>query len=135
MDKETSDVFQLKRSRWLTLSGAARGLLYLMGAVWVGFGLYSLVKTMQGSNSPAGMGWIISALMFVNAFFFFWIGWGLGKQIKFFFYIALLFLVGNILLTIADEFGIFDFITLLIAIVIFVLLILERRKYLAAGKL
>jgi hypothetical protein len=103
--------------------------LILMGVIWIGLGAYSLVRTLQGSRSLSGLSWIFLVLMFVNAIFFLGIGWGLGKQARFFFYLALLFLAGNILLTVTDEFGVLDFITLVVDACIVFLLIASKGKF------
>ena len=71
-------------------------------------------------------------MMFVNGAVLIWIGRGLREARRFYFYLALLVLVGNILLTITDDFGIFDLVTLIIAISLLILLLVTRSKYLSA---
>jgi hypothetical protein len=56
-------------------------------------------------------------------------GFRLGKQQKRFYYFALAALVVNTILTLTDEYGIFDFITLIIDAGLWGLLIADRKRY------
>ena len=103
-----------------------------LGVIWFAFGIYSLIRITGGSTGLSSFGWIIAGLMFVNGVVLIWIGWGLREARRFYFYLALLVLAGNILLTITDEFGIFDLVTLIIAISLVILLVVTRSKYLSA---
>jgi len=69
-------------------------------------------------------------LMFVNAIVLIWIGWGIGKGQRLYYYFGLLVLAGNIFLTLSDEFGVFDQVTLILAVGLLILLIVTRSKYL-----
>lgn len=73
---------------------------------------------------------IAAILMFINSAVLIWIGWGIGKGKKLYYYFGLLALAGNIFLTLTDEFGLLDLFVLVIAVVLFVLLIFTRSKYL-----
>ncbi len=97
---------------------AARALFFLMGAVWLLFGLISLLR------SPA-------LFMFINAALSFWIGWGIGKQIRRYFYFGILFIGANIFLSATDVFRLFDIITLVIDVILLGLLLLTRAHYTA----
>jgi hypothetical protein len=57
-------------------------------------------------------------------------GVGIGKRNKIFYYFAIVLLAINIVLTVTDEFGLFDLITLIIDLVLLGLLIATGRKYL-----
>jgi hypothetical protein len=105
----------------------------LLGVIWFLFGMYSLIRISGGSTSLSNFGWIIAGLMFINGAVLIWIGWGLREARRFYFYLALLVLVGNILLTITDEFGIFDLVTFMIAISLLILLLVTRSKYLSTS--
>ena len=95
---------------------AARALFFLMGAVWLLFGLISLLR------NPA-------LFMFINAALSFLIGWGVGNQVRRYFYFGILFIVANILLSATDVFSLFDIITLVIDLILLVLLLLTRAHY------
>ena len=114
-----------------TSMNVARWGFVILGVIWFLFGVYSLIRITGGSTSLPNFGWIIAGLMFVNGAVLIWIGWGLREARRFYFYLALLVLAGNILLTITDEFGIFDLVTLIIAISLLILLLVTRSKYLA----
>jgi len=79
------------------------------------------------------MAWVLAGLMAGNAGAMLLIGWGLAKQKKGFFYLAVVVLAANIVLTVTDEFGLFDLMVLLIDLVLLVLLIATRTRYLSAG--
>ncbi|MCJ7530451.1 MAG: hypothetical protein MUO64_05400 [Anaerolineales bacterium] len=67
--------------------------------------------------------------MFANACVMFWIGRDIRKQNKQFYYLAIVVLTITIVLTVIDEFGIFDFITLIIHLGLLGLLITTRTRY------
>lgn len=109
----------------------ARGLFYLLGVIWLAFGVSSIACIGDASSSvPVAVFWIIAILMFVNALLLIWVGWGIGRGSRPYFYFGLILLAGNIFLTFTDEFGVFDLITLSVNVVLLVLLILGRSKFL-----
>jgi len=110
---------------------AARWLFVLLGGIWLVFGVWSITRIgSESSRVPVAMFWIIAILMFVNAFLLIWIGWGIGRGKRLYYYFGLLLLAGNIFLTFTDEFGFFDFVTLIIVVALLVTLIATRAKYL-----
>jgi hypothetical protein len=109
---------------------AARWLFILLGVIWLVFGVWSILRMNSGGNLSGMMLGIIAVLMFLNSVVLIWIGWGIGKGLKLYYYFGLLVLAGNIFLTLTDEFGIFDLIVLVIAVGLFILLIVTRSKYL-----
>jgi len=56
-------------------------------------------------------------------------GYLIGKHNKWFFYLAVLVLVFNIILTMTDQFVFFDFITLVIDLILLGILISIRKQY------
>lgn len=115
-----------------TSVNTARWSFVILGVIWFVFGVYSLIRINGGSMSLSSFGWIIAGLMFVNGAVLIWIGWELREARRFYFYLALLVLAGNILLTITDEFGIYDLITLILTISLAILLLVIRSNYLSA---
>jgi hypothetical protein len=110
---------------------AARWMFVLLGVIWLLFGVWSLTRiSEEGGNLSSTMLGIMAMLMFVNAAVLIWIGWGIGKGQRLFYYFGLLVLAGNIFLTLTDEFGIFDLVTLIINASLLALLIVTRSKYL-----
>jgi hypothetical protein len=102
----------------------ARALFFLMGAVWLLFGLITLF-----SNPSAA--WVGALFRFLNAALLFLIGWGVGKQIRRYFYFGILFIGANIFLTVIDAIDLFGLITLVIDLILLVLLLLTRSHYTA----
>jgi len=110
---------------------AARWMFVLLGVIWLLFGVWSITRiSAGGGNLSSTMLAVITLLMFFNAAVLIWIGWGIGKGYRLYYYFGLLVLAGNIFLTLTDEFGVFDLITLILAVGLLILLILTRSKYL-----
>lgn len=114
-----------------TIVITARWLFVLLGLIWLGFGVWSTMRIGgQASNAPVGLLWMVAVLMFVNAFLLCWIGWGIGRGNRLYFYFGLLLLAGNIFFTFTDQFGAFDLLTLIINLVLMVLLVAGHSKFL-----
>jgi hypothetical protein len=73
--------------------------------------------------------WIITLLMMGNATVAVWLGQGLRKQRKPFYYLALGYLAINIVLTITDDFGLADLTYLLFIGVLFITLLRSMGKF------
>ena len=85
----------------------------------------------SGGNLSSVMLGTIVVLMFVNALILLWIGWGIGKGQRLYYYFGVLVLAGNIFLTLTDEFGIFGLAVLVLTIGLLIMLILTRSRYLS----
>ena len=105
-------------------------LFVLNAAIWIAFGASTLVR-MEGQGI---MAWVLAGLMFGNAGAMLLSGWGLAKQKKGFFYLALAVLAVNTVLTVTDEVGVFDLLVLFIDLALLVLLIVTRILYLPARR-
>ena len=108
---------------------AAQALFYLNTATWVILGVWSLLRIANGSPVGPITAAIIAILMFGNAAAMLLCSFGLGKQQARYFTLALVVLIVNIVLTVTDEFGLWDFITLVLDIVLLVLLVVTRKRY------
>jgi hypothetical protein len=111
-----------KTGRGLALVDLTKGLFFLNAAIWVLLGILFLSRT---ANQ---MVWMISILMFVNAALMLAFGLVVGKGGRLVYWATLAFLGGNILLTVTDQVGFADLITLLIDLTLLVLLILDHRR-------
>jgi hypothetical protein len=105
-------------------------LFVVNAAIWIALGISTLVR-MEGQGMAA---WVLAGLMFGNAGAMLLSGWGLGKEKRGFFYLAVAVLAANIVLSVTDEFGLFDLMVLLIDLGLLALLIASRTRYLPAGQ-
>jgi len=113
---------------------AAQALFILMGLIWFIFGVATLVRMGSSGTNPTITLWIVALLMFGNAGMLLLLSWGFGRQKNLFFYLGIIVLAANIFLTVTDEFGIFDLITLIIDLVLLILLFVTRSRYLTANE-
>lgn len=102
-------------------------LFYISAATWGVLGEISLVRLTNGSPVSLCTAGIIAILMFGDAAAMLISGLGLGKLQKRFFYLALAVLIVTIILTVTDEFGIWDLITLLLDGILLGLLMVTPR--------
>jgi hypothetical protein len=104
-------------------------LFFLIGGIWIVFGVAALLGTVGGALGPSIVAWIVAGLMFANAGALIWIGWRLEEGDRRTYILGIAVLAVNILLTVTDEFGFFDLITLLIDLTLLTLLIANRSKF------
>jgi hypothetical protein len=104
-------------------------LSLLTALLWVVIAAAYLMRPALAGTSISLLQWVIALLMIGNAGVIVWLGHGLRKGRKPFLYLSLAYLLFNILLTIADDFGIADLIYLLYAAALFVMLLLARRNF------
>ena len=107
-----------------------RWLFWLNAAVWLIFGVWSIVRIGSGApGSPITL-WIIAILMLGNVIAFLWCRWAIQQQASWYRFAVIAILAVNILLTFTDQFGIFDFLTLLLDLILLgiVLNLHQRRK-------
>jgi lysylphosphatidylglycerol synthetase-like protein (DUF2156 family) len=109
----------------LNLLKTSQVLFYLNTIIWVVLGISSLVNT--PTNTPL----FIGVMIFGNAGAMLICGLGLGKEKKGFYILALMVLVVNIILTFTDEVGFLDYATFGIDLVLLIILILDRKRYLS----
>jgi len=107
----------------------AQGLFFLNTAIWLAIGIISLIRLAGGDTGVSITFWIVAILMFFNASAMFVAGVGVGTQRRFFYYLALALLVVNLILTVTDQFGWLDLLTMLIDLVLLGLLIQTRKNY------
>ena len=105
-------------------------LLFLVNAaIWLISGVISLTRIENTSLQPV-LALVIAAMMFGNAGAMLIAAIGIGKQNRSFFHLSIAFLTVNIVLTITDQLGALDFITLAIDLLLLILLIVTRAHYL-----
>ena len=109
-------------------------LLTLNAAVWLIFGTISLLS-MGASQMQSG--WVlllIAVMMLGNAAGMLLAAWLLGRRRRLFYFFALGLLLVNIVLTLTDQFGFFDLLTLLLDLVVIGILLLKRPFFLPAPR-
>ena len=75
------------------------------------------------------MQWMVAIMMFGNAYAMMISGIGILSRRKIFYLLALAVIIVNIVLTFTDQFGLFDFVTLVIDGVILALLIASWGRF------
>jgi lysylphosphatidylglycerol synthetase-like protein (DUF2156 family) len=110
----------------------AQILFFIDAAIWVVF----LILFVSDQAQPGEMvsSWVIPILMAGNALAMLACGIGLGKRSRFFYYLSLAVIGVNILLTVTDQVGLFDYITLLLDLVILTLLVASRKGFTPSKK-
>jgi lysylphosphatidylglycerol synthetase-like protein (DUF2156 family) len=112
------------------MTRAAQILFYLNGMIWLSFAIWSLARMgRDGLGSPVAT-MFMATLMLGNTAAMWLSGYGLGKRSKIFYYIGIVVLIVNLVLTLTDQVGLLDWITLLIDLVLVGLLLANRKSYL-----
>jgi hypothetical protein len=108
---------------------AAQALFYLNAAIWLLFGIWSLARLAGGESGMVITLLVVALLMFGNVAAMLCCGWGLSRPQRRWYYLALAVVVVNVVLTVTDQFGLFDLITLLVDLVLLGLLLAVRKRY------
>lgn len=104
-------------------------LFYLNALIWLAFGIYTLINMIDRYPGRVITVYVIGFMMLGNVGMMFLSGILIGKPNKWAYFFAMFVLVINIILTVTDQFGSFDLVTLLLDLVIFGLLISIRKHY------
>jgi hypothetical protein len=106
----------------------AQVLLYVNAALWIIAGVYTLWRMSVG-GALDGMGAIfVGMLLFGNAFLLALAAVGLGERARLTFLFAFLVLFVNSLLTLADQLGWIDLLTLALNLLTLALLVVYRKQ-------
>ncbi len=104
-------------------------LFWLNAAVWLAFGIWSMVRIGNGGVGSSSTLWLIAILMLGNMVAFLWCSWAIQKQAARYRFGIIAILAVNIFLTFTDQFGLFDFLTLLLDLVLLVIVLtLHQRR-------
>jgi len=113
----------------LTWTRAAQALFYLNAAIWSILGIWSLARLASDESGIKVSLLVVALLMFGNAAAMLCCGWGLSRLRRAWYYLALAVVVVNVVLTVTDQFGFLDLVTLLIDLVLLGLLLAIRKRY------
>lgn len=103
------------------LAKLVRSLFYVSAALWVGLSLWSVARIEPWVGAQAVVRMVIAVLMLGNAALLAWFGWMVSRQPPRFLRLALLYVFLNLVLSITDEFGWFDFFSLVYNLVLLAL--------------
>ena len=104
-------------------------LFTLNAVIWLSFGLYTLFGMADRYPGQTIIVYVFGYLMLGNVGAMVLSGYLTGKPKRSFFYFGVFVLVMNIMLTVTDQFGFFDLVTLLIDLILLALLISLRKQY------
>lgn len=115
-----------------SLSKTARILFFLGVTVWIGFGIFSLVRLGNRVGTQYYVMLAMIVLMFGNAAILSWFGWMAGQEPPRYLRLALFYIFLNIVLSVTDQFGLIDLLYLFFCLILFVTclrlyLLVDRR--------
>ncbi|MGD8404201.1 MAG: hypothetical protein PVJ21_11110 [Anaerolineales bacterium] len=102
-----------------------RILFFVNAAVWLVFGALSVFRYFE-DRSPTRL--VYAVLMIVNALVMAWFGIMLVTRRNWIFFLAILYVALNVVLSITDQFGWIDALILLLNLVILGLLFVVRQR-------
>ncbi len=100
--------------------------------IWVIVAAAYAVRPWQSIPDQPLLRWAFSLAMLVIAVGVVWLGNGLRKQQKTYYFLALIFLGANIVMIFFDDFGLSDLTYLLYVIVLLALLLINRKSLIGA---
>ena len=110
-------------ARWAWFLSLLTALIWIVVAVSYG------LRAWQSQPDNPLIRWTVALVMLGIAAGAVWLGNGLHKQRKLFYYLSLAFLGANVVPPIFDDFGLADLIYVLYVITLLVLLILVRKTF------
>jgi len=117
-------------NRRFSIPDVARSLFLLNALVWLILGIFTFDRLSRADDAEPVVLWVVGILMFGNTGAMLLIGLLIGRQRRLVFAFALAVLLVNILLTFTDQFGLLDFLTLLLDLFLFAILSLWRDSFL-----
>jgi hypothetical protein len=106
-----------------------RFLFYINAGLWLILAANSILHMTQEYPGHMAMYAFLGVLMVGNAAAMLLCGWGLVRYPWLFYPLGLVVLLVNIPLTLTDEFGFFDLVTLIIDLALLALLVTQRKKF------
>jgi len=108
-----------------------RGFFFLNAAVWLVFSVLSLLRAIDGGDL---IRWIYTFLMLANAMVMFWFGVKIINGQAWTFFIAIIYMALNVVLSITDQFGWVDALILLLNLCLLGLLFVTRQRIIQAAR-
>ena len=107
----------------------AQAIFRLNAVIWLVFGIISLVRLAGNPTHQTITLFVVASLMFVNVGAMLLSAWLISKRNQWLYLIALTVLLGNIILTFTDQFGLFDLITLVIDLILLGIMLVKREQF------
>ena len=120
------------KGRRVSAISLARGMLVVLGLFWASVAGWVLAGGEIGLDSGSVIWWIMVIGLFGDAAAMFLVAWGLGWKKVLFSILGFGLLAANGLLTLADQIGLLDLLTLLPHAAAFIALVLAMRRPLRA---
>ena len=116
----------MENNRITTMLKLTRYAFFLNSAVWLAFGVASLLSRALFDGSP--LHWVITVLMIANAIVMLWFGVKIVSGQKWIFFLGILYMALNVVLSITDQFGWIDALILLLNLCLLGLLFITRQR-------
>jgi hypothetical protein len=116
----------MENDRTKTMLNLTRYTFFLNAAVWLAFGVASLLTRALSDGSP--LHWVITVLMIANAMVMLWFGVKIVSGQKWIFFLGILYMALNVVLSITDQFGWIDALILLLNLCLLGLLFITRQR-------
>jgi hypothetical protein len=104
-------------------------LFFVNALAWLLLGVVNLARVAGNGTGQMLAMVVIAILMFGNAAAMLVCGVGLGTRQRRFYFLALAVLAVNLILTVTDQFGLLDLLTLLLDVALLGLLVWDRKSY------
>ena len=116
----------MENDRTKTMLNLTRYAFFLNAAVWLAFGVASLLSRALVNGSP--LHWVMTVLMIANAVVMLWFGLKIVSGEKRVFFLAILYVALNVVLSVTDQFGWIDALILLLDLCLLGLLFVTRQR-------
>jgi hypothetical protein len=108
---------------------AAQALFVFSAFAWLLFAVYTLLGMDSADASQSTTMWMIGVLMLLNTGVMVWVAAGLGKQQRRSYWLAVALLAINLVLTVTDQMGLYDWLILGLDAGILALLLATGKHY------
>jgi hypothetical protein len=116
----------MKKDQTTNMLKLTRYLFFLNAAVWLAFGIASLL--LRALDGGSLVRWVITVMMVANAAVMFWFGVKIITGQNRVFFLAILYMALNVALSLADQFGWIDALILFLNLCLLGLLFLTRHR-------
>jgi hypothetical protein len=96
---------------------------------WVALSVGGLVMGARAPGGISGSRLVVSAMMLANAALLAWLAWALARRNRIIYIITVVLIFATAVLSITDEVGLFDLISLAVNLGLLILLFLARGEY------